>query len=294
MSHKANRYPALIRRWLLPAINLIMLGYVLYLSRHIELGMSDLFWLVPIALLSIPIFACEAAKWHVLVQSIHPQSFTSSFSQVLLTHATGLLAPLKAAEIPSRAILFPAHVRKEIALATAAAGGLSLVATLTYGGIGSLFLDLDALVRWERDAFTASMYIGVLSMIIAAVLFYRLFLRKQTWTQHFRLSILSKATSWALIKYLVFAMQFALLLHWAAPHVRFLSILPLLGLYYVIVSIVPAFALLDLGARYVSGIYLFEMIGITSESTTLCVSVAYLCNQGLPMLGSLVMFARRR
>ncbi len=253
------------------------------------------------AVLLVPInWGLEAAKWHT-VQSAE-NSFLTNFKTVIAGLSAGLMVPrfiadyvvrLKLAKVASSS-----HVVHELAINKIIQAGvtnvfgvlgflgiwlavepdfswvLSVMSLVTVGVILLLFINLNSVLGW----------LGRLSFIL------RIFPELPQVSAAPK-PILYRVVGWAALRFIVFSLQFALILYWFGAEIPATTMLSAIAITFFIKSNLPALNFLsDLGVREFSAMLAFSLLSV-DESLVIVASLAlWFINLLVPaLIGSLAL-----
>ncbi|MEM6344972.1 MAG: lysylphosphatidylglycerol synthase transmembrane domain-containing protein [Bacteroidota bacterium] len=274
------------------------------------------FLLLTIALIPANL-GLETRKWQVLVRTYYPQiSFLQLFRAVLAGMATGIFTPNRIGEYAGRVMSLPQGFRLEAGTHTLVNRLLQMLATLLVGTLSWLGL-------WYVEGAQFSTLIGIderFALGIGAVLslcvmlYFWILLRPQWLLQLVRLhrwelpfvqriyqaligletKQIVKALGLAILRYAVFTTQYILLLYAFGYEGSLLLILGLIGLCFLIKSLLPSIALTELGVRESVALWLMGAFSVAAFTIVGSTFILYICNLILPSLLGLYFVYRIR
>jgi len=241
-----------------------------------------------VMLLMLCHWAIEARKWQVLVRHVEPCSFLSSCRAVLAGLAFAFITPNRTGEFIGRMIyIHEGHRLRAIAIVIV--GAISqLFVTLSLGLIGVYVLQQDIVKHTMGEVssplslfwFYALMYAFCIIVIILFLLYFRLawlvrliekipVVRKYIYVVEalgqFRTPELLHILSLSFGRYMIFIIQYILLLQIFEVDIAIWQTIWILCIFFFILAIVPSFAVIDdLGIRGKASILL---LGIYSTNT---------------------------
>ena len=274
------------------------------------------FWII--ILLVFLNWGIEARKWQVLVKNLQVISFVTAFKAVLSGLTLSLNTPNRIGEYGGR-ILYIDEGNRLSAISLSIAGGISqLIITLTMGCGGLLFLILQESnissmglsVFWLKIFSLQLLLIASCFITACLILFYfrlswiTLFLEKIPWLnrftrymvvlEQFRAKVLLRLISLSLFRYMVFVIQYILLLQVFEVNIYWADAFWLISTLFLVLAIVPSFAIADLGIR---GKFSIELLNLYSPNTIGIIGTTFgiwLINLFIPALvGSLLIFGAR-
>lgn len=241
------------------------------------------FWVV--IFLAFVNWGLESRKWQVLLQPLQKMKFLRAYRSVLSGLALSLNTPNRMGEYGGR-ILYVKEGNRLKAISLSIAGSISqLIITLVMGCGGLLYL----LYFQERHSDTVmglSMFwvriLLFISFVISALLilfFFRLswltrlveripaaerFTRYITVLEEFTAKLLLRLLSISFFRYLVFVIQYILLLQVLQIEMPWIDCFWVITILFLVLAIVPSFAIADLGIR---GKFSTELLSVYSANT---------------------------
>jgi hypothetical protein len=245
--------------------------------------MAWMFWLV-IGLAFVN-WGLEARKWQVLLRPIEHMSFLRAYRSVLSGLALSLNTPNRMGEYGGR-ILYVKEGSRLRAIALSIAGSISqLIITLIMGCGGLLYLIYFREVRSDTVMGLSLFWIKVMlfiSFVVAVILilfFFRLswlirlvnkipaavkFIKYIDILEKFTAKLLLRLLSLSFFRYLVFVIQYILLLQVLHIEIAWFDGLWIISILFLVLAIVPSFAIADLGIR---GKFSTELLSAYSANT---------------------------
>ena len=253
----------------------------------------------------------EAIKWQKLVEKFTVISLKHSFKAVLSGISTGIFTPNRIGEFAGRPYFTDEqHITSGIFAGFAGSIAQSVVTLF----MGIVAINLYMLFA-HNDFFTGLKYIILLiifSFLIITVLIYLfyhldLFLKLKKYLRLFQkyeselnfLSSYSKAELnkilfYAFLRYLIFFMQFFMLLHAFDVEISLNNAFISIALIYLFLFVVPVFAFSEIGIRgslsvFFIGMYSANYLGIFAASALL-----WIVNLALPALfGGIILLSKK-
>lgn len=287
------------------------------LIRDAPFGVHALkLWMV--ILLVFVNWGIEARKWQVLVQRLQLVSFLTAFKAVLSGLTFSLNTPNRIGEYGGR-ILYIDEGNRLSAISLSIAGSISqLIITLLFGCGGLIFLiyfqppqsAAGLSVFWLKIFSLKLLLITSLITTAGLFLFYfrlswiTLFLEKiprlsrltrhMTILEQFTPKVLLRLMSLSLCRYLIFVLQYILLLQVFQVQITFQDAFWALSILFLVLAIVPSFAIADLGIR---GKFSTGLLNLYSTNTIGIIGTTFgiwLINLFIPaIVGSLLIFGVR-
>ncbi len=241
------------------------------------------FWLV--ILLAFVNWGLEARKWQVLVKPLQHLSFLKAYKSVLSGLTLSLNTPNRMGEYGGR-ILYIKEGSRLKAISLSIAGSISqLIITLLLGCGGLVYLLFFQSAHAAPVMGLSVFWIKVLlliSSIITAILilfFFRLawlirliekipaskrFIQYVMVLEQFTPKLLLRLLSLSFFRYLVFVIQYILLLQVLNVAIYWVDSFWIISILFLVLAVVPSFAIADLGIR---GKFSTELLSIYSANT---------------------------
>lgn len=269
------------------------------------------FWVV-MALMMVN-WGIEARKWQVLLLPLERLSLGKSFKAVLSGVAFALNTPNRVGEYAGR-VLYVSEGKRIRAVSLTIAGSFSqLIVTLVFGVLGIWLL---------KDLFPASEYISpfyiwlkfleavlVAVTLVCLLVYFRIgwiikaveglpglssVVRHIAVLEELSVTILLRVLSLSIGRYLVFIIQYNLLLQLMQVNVDWWQGFWLVSVLFLWLAIWPTIALLELGLRWEYSILLFSMVSKNTIGIYAVATGIWIINLVIPALaGSLFMLGIR-
>src|SRR6185312_2636683 len=241
----------------------------LVLMKDAPFGKSSWkFWLV--ILLALVNWGIEARKWQVLLKPLQAIGFLRAYRSVLSGLALSLNTPNRMGEYGGR-ILYVKEGSRLKAISLSIAGSISqLIITLALGCGGLVYLIYFSNLQTEYVMGLSLYWIKFLLLISSIITgFLILFFFRLSWlikllekipyssrfTQYlnvleqFTAKILLRLLSLSFFRYLVFVLQYILLLQLLHVEIFWFDCFWIISILFLVLAIVPSFAIADLGIR---------------------------------------------
>ena len=241
----------------------------LVLMKDAPFGKSSWkFWLV--ILLALVNWGIEARKWQVLLKPLQSIRFLRAYRSVLSGLALSLNTPNRMGEYGGR-ILYVKEGSRLKAISLSIAGSISqLIITLALGCGGLVYLIYFSNLQTEYVMGLSLYWIKFLLLISSIITgFLLLFFFRLSWlikllekipyssrfTQYlnvleqFTAKILLRLLSLSFFRYLVFVLQYILLLQLLHVEIFWFDCFWIISILFLVLAIVPSFAIADLGIR---------------------------------------------
>ena len=296
MQIKNNNANNLQNRWIIGSIKWVLLVGCLYfiITRFQDqsINLNEIEWPNSIGLtlgfvffLMILNWYLEALRWKVSLQSFDPISIKRAWNVILSGLALNWILPFTSGDLIAR--IFQQRDKYQTSSAAMLNRGIMLGFTLILGFYGVSHLAIDT--TWD----------GLLSVIIIAGIGITLFVFRKSlsgFLQYFQeLSSASfiKITILSLMRYVVFVVQFYLLLVVFMPEAEPTLLIAGIGWIFLIRSALPLF-FGGVGVREASGILFFEPHIADLQLVLIPVFLIWIINTVIPSLVGLIFVWRTK
>ena len=241
------------------------------------------FWMV--IFLALVNWGLEARKWQLLLLPIQKISFLRAYRSVLSGLALSLNTPNRMGEYGGR-ILYVQEGSRIRAISLSIAGSISqLIVTLVLGCAGLAYLlffqsahsgpIMGLSVFWIETL----LFISSLISLLLILFFFRLswlvrlidkipaaakIVKYISVLEEFTAKLLLRLLSLSFFRYLVFVIQYILLLQVLNVEIFWVDCFWIISILFLVLAIVPSFAIADLGIR---GKFSTELLNIYSSNT---------------------------
>ena len=241
------------------------------------------FWIVII--LVFVNWGLEAKKWKLLITPVQPMSFFTAYKSVLSGVTLSLNTPNRIGEYGGR-ILYVKEGSRIKAISLSIAGSISqLIITLLMGCGGLVYLlffqNVHAVPVMGLSVFWIQILLFISSSVTAVLIlfFFRLswlikliekipaagkFVQYINVLEEFTPKLLLRLLSLSFFRYLVFVIQYVLLLQVLHVEILWIDGFWIITILFLVLAIVPSFAIADLGIR---GKFSTELLSIYSANT---------------------------
>ena len=274
---------------------------------HIRESWHNLsFWIV--FLMMFLNWGIEARKWQLLISPLEKISFSTSFKSVFAGCSVSMLTPNRIAEYGGR-ILFVQPYNRIRAISVTILGSLSqLLVTLFIGSCGLVYLNYfstsAAIVPWINSDVLVLVSISV--TVILSMLFFQIqwvvnFMQKfaflknlmkhLTILDYFRGKQLLRILLFSFIRYIIFILQYVLLLNVLEVNVSIHISLSLLTIFYLVMALAPTIGFIELPVRAAASVELFKLYSENIVGIQAAAFGIWIINLVLPaIIGSILIF----
>lgn len=301
-------------RWIVALLCFIFLGYKLADSGNEISSALDVFsqaentflLCIVIALMFVN-WGIEAFKWKLGASTIEKINYKNSFYSVLAGLAVSMVGPNRTGEFLGRITALSPDKRMAGSFVSVHISLAQTVVTLVVGFCSVLLLD-PAFLPVLINPFLLAILISLLS-IISLVVYYRFRLVFKVfkrppflkWFSNLKLEevainnrTLSLNLFLSLLRYAVFISQFVILMKISGIPLNIPDMYIASALIYLLMAVLPSFALADLGIRGTVSVYVMGLFGITSTPVIIAASVLWVVNIAVPAAAGAVVLAFRK
>jgi len=255
-------------------------------------GPNVLYFLLALVLV-IPNWGLEAMKWQLLMRGLSVIRFRDAFKAVLAGAAFSLNTPNRIGEMGGRMLLVPEGLRLRSVPLTMVGGFAQLLVTLMAGLVSWWVIGSEIITQKIPAALAPLFHLlpwAVVLFTIPSLFLY--FSQERAWEMMRSSKVLSRWQGFAeglkaidrgragrvlwlsLLRFLVFALQYLLMLRSMEAGPGMLTGLFAVSVFYLLMAVVPSIALLELGLRWQYGIIVFgaftdNLIGVYTASTAI-------------------------
>ena len=242
----------------------------------------------------------ESRKWQLLASVLQPCSFFDSLRQVLWGLQMGMITPGKVGEPIGKAALMKKGNRTQ-AFVLSVEGSVLQNIVIAIGGFVAFIISGESFIFKNR--ITNSLYenttyygllilTGIILLLCVIYVFFRIF-KETTFVKRIISSIqiikktdiklLSRLFILTTARYLVFSFQLWFTLNFLGV-ISSASHIALIPIYYFIITIIPSFALADLGIRSSVALFIFGIISSDVAAIVSSIFIVWIFNLAFPSL----------
>ncbi|MBA2561340.1 MAG: flippase-like domain-containing protein [Chitinophagaceae bacterium] len=227
----------------------------------------------------------EARKWQLLVRSLQPINLFVAFKSVLAGVTLSINTPNRMGEYAAR-ILFVKEGNRIKAISLSIVGSMSqLIITLLMGCGGLIYIivtkqaSVNSVMGLSFFWIKTLLFLAALAAGILMLLYFKLswmvkiiekippFLKYAHYIsvlEEFHAKVLLRLLSLSLVRYLVFVIQYILLLQVLSVEISWIQGFWIISILFLVLAIIPSFAIADLGIR---GKFSTELLTLYSANT---------------------------
>ena len=262
----------------------------------------------------------ESRKWQFLMQKLETVSLWEAVKAVLAGISVSVFLPNRVGDYLGRVFVLKKADRIQATLATILGSMAQLLTTLLFGLVSLAFflprwISLDStLNRWALSGLIFSIVLAMAFLILSYLNFavFSEIIRRVSGRVYNKIARYAQVFSWynmkellfvlfiSILRYLVFSLQFYVLLRIFRVPVDYLHAMMVIGLIYLLMSIIPTIALSEIGVRGSVSLYVFSLFfadgagELLTRHIVAASSALWLLNLALPaVLGILFIFRLR-
>ena len=273
--------------------------------------MNSKLWLV-VFLMGIN-WGIESIKWRLLVQHLQPFSFYRAFKSVLAGCSVTMLTPNRFGEYGGR-ILYVEEGNRISAISLTIVGSISqLLVTMMMGCMGLLLLKYFSQTDHAITTFLPAFWQNVItSLSVVLTVLLLLFYIRLGWLVRMmenipalhkavkHISILDEFNNMKLlqilslsfVRYLVFVLQYVLLLQVMEVHIAGWLCFLLMTIFYLVIAVAPTFAFIELPVRISASWAIFQLYTTNQPGVSATALGIWIINLVIPaVIGSLLILS---
>ena len=245
--------------------------------------------LIVITFLSCVNWFFEILKWKHLVDSINGISLKSAVEQTLAAHTASLFTPNRVGDYGAKALYFKPKLRAKIMGLNGIGNLIQMGVTTLFGSIGLFLFTREFSLNINVSTLHWSHYLifGLLTATVFTLI--KTFAKPKKWiirTKRFLSSIsvnlFGKTLLFSTIRYLVFSLQFYILLQLFQADISYLNAMMVISSMYLLASILPSVFIFDVVLKGSIAVYLFSFFNINEPIILSCITLMWLLNVVLP------------
>ncbi len=251
----------------------------------------------------------ESFKWRFLLKDIQQISLKQSLIGVLIGITSGMATPNRIGEYIGRSFILKKNNRVKGSLATVLGSLSQILITLIFGLLGWLILfnRIQFFDHLEYKSLFLIILIGLMSTLM--LIFYNLrwvqnlakwltinqkYIDKIRFLTKYKNPELSFIIFLSFFRYVVFAIQYVLLLRYFGLNIPLLDTLSAIGLIYLIIVFIPHFSITELGVRGSIAILIFQNFTTEHHLIAMAATILWLINLSIPsIIGSILIFNKK-
>jgi hypothetical protein len=317
-----NKNIKLLLNYGLGPVLFIWLSYSIYRQLQQQTGLhmayQDLLqsfsgpqsWKLYTALVLVSVnWGLEARKWQVLLTPLEKTGFLRSFKAILAGLAFSMNTPNRIGEYGGRVLYVQDGHRWQAVSLTILGSFSQLIITLAFGLGGFIFLLTNPTTSVSVSAYTlwieVVMYGIVLVLFFLVLLYFRLtwivkwlkkipksnrFLQHLAVIETIPVTILLRVLLLSGVRYIVFVIQYILLLQLFDVQVGWWQAFWLITVLYVVLAIIPTITLAEIGIRGQAGLVLFTMVSTNKLGIVGATTAIWMMNLVIPALAGSLLF----
>ena len=303
-TNKLYKYINLLFRIII-GIGAIWYIYIELNDNYINLWDDDIFktfqynYLLIAVLLLFLNWGIETVKWQFVIKQTIKITWISAFKKIMTGITIGFITPNRIGEIPARAILLNDKENlKDLVVQTSVGAYSQLIVTILFGAISALF----TLHLFE---ITGILFIKIFLILISCFAILSYFFQKLIvkliyniayfkknkildGLSHYNNKELIYVLFLSIIRYIVFAFQFFIILQAFNFYFASWTEVLLIPLCFMVASIIPTILISEIGVRGSVALFVFGAISQMDTQILLASVLLWIINVSLPALIGLI------
>ncbi len=250
----------------------------------------------------------ESIKWKYLVRKLELISIGKSIKAVFIGITFAIFTPNRIGELAGRVFVLKKEHRTKAVFATATGSLSQMMITIILGvisGVIFLFLYDNKLDGINSNTLLFIKIISVFILVFGLFIFFNLrivenFFNKLHLSENIKSAVhilasykkteLFKILLLSFLRYIVFMLQFYLLLKLFEVELSFSIALMTITLTYLVSSIIPSFTLTEIGIRGSAAIFFMAMFSVNIPGIIAATAVLWIINLAVPAIVGAVLF----
>ena len=297
--------------WLLIKVTLMLLS-VFFIFLHIkqqgiekELNMlaadsaqnsGERIYILFVVLLMLFNWFLEAVKWHYLTSFFYQQSISEAARAVLTGLAFSIFTPNRSGDFAGRIMHLPPDLRIEGAVFSFVGSFTQVLVTITAGCLSAIYLSYHLSV-FSNLYFSVLIPVFIFSLLclhyvainlrkywpwIVGIKWLKALTAKVHDVEKLKPQFLIKIITLSWLRYVVFTLQFYLLLRAFEVNLSIDLMISLVMITFFFITLIPSFTLSEIGIRGSVCVYLFSRFMQDTSGVLLASSLLWLINIGIP------------
>ncbi|MEI6852860.1 MAG: lysylphosphatidylglycerol synthase domain-containing protein [Bacteroidota bacterium] len=245
------------------------------------LNQPSLWILLLVVVLMMPLnWSLETQKWRFLIRKIENLTFMKAFQGVFAGITMGTFTPNRSGENLGRVFILEKANRWEGVFITFIGSLSQILTTLVFGSAAFLYFFFERVTYFtvhNYNIYLALLLLSCLLTLLTCLLYFRiawlkgfirrfvpgkyeLFISHLTVFSSYSTSELLQVWLFSIARYLLFAIQFYILLWICGIYFSLFEGIIYVGLMYLFITAIPSITLTEIGIRGSVGIFLLEII----------------------------------
>lgn len=268
-------------------------NYESFFTAFRSIGLYKWLTLATILLLMPINVVAEAGKWRLLLRKTEPMTIWGAQRQVYYGYVGAFITPYHAGDYPARAMLLKDKSNFSAAVGMGLVGTIALLVVELIFGIPAtwLYISYDPSIPMQYFAIAFIVLVLMLSFLphLARYLSHHQWKNTQmrqlsTALSHMSYPLFMKTIAWSMLRYIIWAVQLALTLHFCGIDMTLVQYMIAIPFYYMVVAIFPSMPALNIAIRGSWSLIIFDTFTDNSAGIALAVLLIWIINTVLPML----------
>jgi len=240
--------------------------------------------------LSLLNWILEVYKWYFLVSHVQKISFFSAGYQSLVSFAFSMLTPNRIGEYGVKVLFFEPSRRKKI-FSLSLIGNLSQLSATVFFGIAGIISGLYTGLFELRDWINIPYYTLGIFLFLLVILWwgYKQFVSHKQLVLN-NLQIWKASFLLALLRYIIFSVQFYVLLRYFGVSTGALTLFTGIFLTYLLATFIPMLAFLDWAVKGSVAVWVFGQIGLSDSVILKITGLMWFFNFFIPFVLGIISY----
>jgi len=238
----------------------------------------------------------ESLKWKIIVSKLQKISIKEAIKGVLTGLSFGIVTPNRVGEVFGRILLIDDDKKLNAGILNFIGSAMQMSITLGFGLLSLLFYKENYFANVDSSKLLIPIILmGLAGIVVLFFCFSNIFVRQKlvlilNSIKEVSIAQLAKIFSLSILRYLVFSFQFLLILSVFNVQLSMLNSLVCIALNFLLVTIIPSYALAEIGIRGTVAVAVFSVYGVAALPVLCASFILWLINLAIPaLLGSIVL-----
>ena len=273
--------------------------YSSFLDAFRSIGFYQWLTLVAILLLMPLNVVAEAGKWRLLLRKTESMTIWGAQRQVYYGYVGAFITPYHAGDYPARAMLLKDKSNFSAAIGLGLVGTVALLVVELIFGIPATWLFVSYHPAIPMQYFAVAFIVLVLLLSFLPHLVRYLSRREWHNTQmrqlsmalsHISYPLFMKTIAWSMLRYMIWALQMALTLHFCGVDLTPVQYMIAIPFYYMVVAVFPSLPVANIAIRGSWSLIIFGVFSQNAAGIALAVALIWIINTVLPMLVGSILY----
>lgn len=253
-------------------------------------GISKYWMLIVVFVLMLINWFTEALKWKIILKNLQNLSLVQAYKSVFAGVAFGIVTPNRIGELVGRILYIDEDNKISASLLNFICSTFQLLVTFAFGALGLFFFKENWL---QKIPFTSLLSITILVILLTVCIIYflskipNLSNRVNEYFQPFRKIEKTQATTifvLSVLRYIIFTTQYIIVLYMMGIELSVISCLVCISVNFFLITIIPTYALAEIGVRGTVAVSVFSVYGVTALPVATASIIIWIINLAIPAI----------